>query len=376
MGPQGDCKANAVWATALMVALATAVFSTSAHAVIIQDGDFNQGITQPSEGETYYQNFANSSLIDGVWTVYDNNVDIVGPGSTPYAMDPPAGIACCVIYSVGTGSTGGVYQEFTVNLTGLYTLDFYYANNSYSTSTASAVVAVNTAAPIAVGTPPGGTSVTHDTSVAPANMNWTLFTETLLLDASTDYYLIFDTTYGANSGGVEFTDVQLTPAPLPATWSMLLIGLVGCGFMAHRGNNKRSAAHLLAAESTRTRTSSRKIAAAAVLFFFQLSERFDLDPSGSGGILRPPKAQASLVKLKFAIRCPLGLLRLSDALRWREPGIRPVLFCRRMLGCHKRHSGVTPCLAIAPRAPPGSRRREPGPDWSCDVPQWPTPCAE
>ena len=98
MGSPRDCRANAGWATALMVALATAAFSTSAHAVsLIQDGDFNQGITQPGVGETFFQNFANSSSIDGVWTVYDNNVDVVGPGGTPYAMDPPAGITCCVL---------------------------------------------------------------------------------------------------------------------------------------------------------------------------------------------------------------------------------------------------------------------------------------
>jgi hypothetical protein len=251
MGFPRECKANAVWATALMVALATAAFSTSAHAVsFIQDGDFNLGITQPGAGETFYQNFANSSSIDGVWTVYDNNVDIVGPGSSPYAMDPPAGITCCVLDSVGTGSTGGVYQEFTVPVPGLYTLGLYYANNSYSTSTASAVVAVSTSVPVA-GSTPAGTTITHDTSVAPTNMNWTPFTETLSLDAGTDYYLIFDTTYGANSGGVEFTGVQLTNgnfalAPLPPTWSMLLIGLVGCGFMAHRGKNKHSPANLAA----------------------------------------------------------------------------------------------------------------------------------
>ena len=97
------------------------------------------------------------------------------------------------------------------------------------------------------GSTPAGTTITHDTSVAPANMDWTLFTETMFLSAGTDY-LIFDTTYGANSGGVEFTDVQLTNgsfafAPLPPTWSMLLIGLVGCGFMAHRAKSKRSPAN-------------------------------------------------------------------------------------------------------------------------------------
>jgi hypothetical protein len=131
-------------------------------------------------------------------------------------------------------------------------LGFYYANNSYSTSTASAAVAVSTSVPVAGSTPAGATIVTHDTSVAPTNMNWTLFTETLSLDPLTDYYLILDTTYGANSGGVEFTDVQLTngsfvtATPLPPTWSMLLIGLVGCGFMAHRGKSKHSPANLAA----------------------------------------------------------------------------------------------------------------------------------
>ena len=129
MGSPRDCRANAVWATALMVALASAAFSTSAHAVIIADGDFNQGITQPGAGETFIGIFDLLSLIDGVWTVYDNNVDIVGPGSSQYAMDPPAGITCCVLDLSWDGyHGGGVYQGFTVNLTGLYTLGFDHAN--------------------------------------------------------------------------------------------------------------------------------------------------------------------------------------------------------------------------------------------------------
>jgi hypothetical protein len=39
------------------------------------------------------------------------------------------------------------------------------------------------------------------------------------------------------------TDVSLvSPTPLPSTWTMLIAGFVGLGFIAYRGAKKNSAA--------------------------------------------------------------------------------------------------------------------------------------
>jgi hypothetical protein len=177
-------------------------------------------------------------LPGGYWNVLDNNVDVVGSGPTPYGMTPPIGISCCVVDLVGFGNTGGIYQAFAAPVSGLYRLSVQYANNFYSTPTASAAVEI--------GTTPGDHSIfdhilTHVGSSA-ANMDWDLYTFTIFLTGSTPLYLGFDTTSGANSGGVVITDVAVNATPVPATWSLMLIGLVGLGYFAYRGKKKGSPA--------------------------------------------------------------------------------------------------------------------------------------
>jgi hypothetical protein len=58
-------------------------------------------------------------------------------------------------------------------------------------------------------------------------------------DQSTAQFADLQTEVFANS-------VTLAPTPLPSTWSMLLIGFAGLGFVAFRGNKKGSAASLAA----------------------------------------------------------------------------------------------------------------------------------
>jgi hypothetical protein len=229
-------RATALLATALIVGALDVTTSTGAHANLISDGDFDIA-PQPGLAQQYYINYS-SSLPGSFWNVLDNNVDVVGSGPTPYGMTPPIGISCCVVDLVGFGNTGGIYQAFTPAVSGLYRLSFQYANNFYSTNTASAAVEI--------GTTPGGNSilndsVTHSNSSA-ANMLWDLYTFTIYLTGSTPVYLGFDTTSGGNSGGVVITDVAVNATPIPATWSMMLIGLVGFGFFACRGTKKSSAA--------------------------------------------------------------------------------------------------------------------------------------
>ena len=229
-------RTTALLATALLAGALGVTTSTSARANLISDGDFDIA-PQPGLAQQYFINYS-GALPGGDWNVLDNNVDVVGSGPTPYGMTPPVGISCCVVDLVGFGDTGGIYQAFTAPVSGLYRLSFQYANNFYSTSTASAAVEI--------GTTIGGhdilnDSVTHSNSSA-ANMLWDLYTFTIYLTGSTPLYLGFDTTSGNNSGGVVITDVAVNPTPVPATWSLMLIGLVGLGFFAYRGTKKGSAA--------------------------------------------------------------------------------------------------------------------------------------
>jgi Protein of unknown function (DUF642) len=218
-------------------AVGATTISSTAHANLIQDSFFNVPPT-PDAGDSYFLNYS-TALPGGFWNVLDNNVDVVAPGANPYGMiGPLGGTTCCVVDLVGYGSTGGIYQTVTPILTGLYTLSFDYANNFYSTSTASAAVEV--------GTTGGGSTdffvddVTHSGSSF-SNMGWDVFSTSFILTAGTPYTISFDTTFGANSGGVVITDVALNngmavgaATPLPTTWALMLSGLALIGFLAFR----------------------------------------------------------------------------------------------------------------------------------------------
>ena len=241
-------KISGIAVTRALVAGALVVFAASSGANannLIADGSFNIA-PLPTASDQYYLNYS-TSLPGNDWFVLDNNVDVVNSGASPYAMTPPTG-SCCVVDLVGFGSTGGIYQSFSPIVSGLYKLSVEYANNFYSTSSAAAAVEIGTSAgdsSILSG------SITHSGSSF-GNMLWDVYTATVDLTSGSTYFLSFDTTSGANSGGVVIADVSLSnttglsAAPLPSTWTMLIAGFLGLGFMAFRGA-KRSSAALAAA---------------------------------------------------------------------------------------------------------------------------------
>jgi len=86
----------------------------------------------------------------------------------------------------------------------------------------------------------------YDDSILPTS-NPLVLNGGLLFDASGWEWNIFSTgpsaytiynNSGANEGGV----FALSASPLPATWTMLIAGLLGLGFVAYRGTKKGSAA--------------------------------------------------------------------------------------------------------------------------------------
>jgi len=45
--------------------------------------------------------------------------------------------------------------------------------------------------------------------------------------------------YGASNGGVFLDNVSVAAVPEPATWTMMLLGFLGIGFMVRRGSRRQ-----------------------------------------------------------------------------------------------------------------------------------------
>lgn len=201
---------------------------------LIANGSFEDpGITFP-----WYENFGTSTgdpnyagvgvNIPG-WTITTNNVDIVSDlTSTPAAADGNQ-----YLDLVGTGNSGGISsQAFTTVAGQTYTLSFAYGNNPWSTSTASALIQVLIDGLSA--------NITHDTSTTSA-IDWTTFSMNFV-GTGNPMTLSFLTTVGGNNGGVLLDDISVSATPLPATWTMMLTGLIGFGLVVYRRRVKVAAA--------------------------------------------------------------------------------------------------------------------------------------
>ena len=202
-------------ALALVAGLASI---TPSHANLLTNGSFED----PSIG-TWYVN--EPSGIPG-WTVTNNSVDVVAQG---YNGPSAAYNGQQYLDLVGFGSTGGIQSQSFATVAGQhYVLTFAYANNPWSTSTASANVSIV-----------DGLSntlflqeITHTGSTT-NTLGWTLFSQTFIGDGTSNT-IRFDETVGSNSGGVMFDGVSVAAVPEPATWALMICGFAGLGFMAHR----------------------------------------------------------------------------------------------------------------------------------------------
>lgn len=227
--------------------VAGAAITSNANATVvnlIQDGSFESptisswyeeyGATPPA-GTNYGGTSFSSS-----WTVTTNNVDIVSgaiTGSQAYSGSQYLDL-------VGTGTTGGISQTFATTVGTTYTLTFAYANNPWSTTTASASVSV-----VGSNGPEFYDTVTHDTSTTADGLFWTLFTATFVADSTTST-LSFTNLVGAENGGVLLDDVSVvdppSAVPEPATWVMMLAGFAGVGYLGYR-RKKNGGASMAAA---------------------------------------------------------------------------------------------------------------------------------
>ena len=215
---------------------ATALSATGANASsLITDGNFANDITSGIAGLGFNRYFAGQNLPaypsgNSPWVVDSGDVDFIGKyWVSPSGANPPSGTNGSV--DLNGDRPGSISQTFTSPNTGLYDLTFSLSGN------------------------PDGLPLKKEVAVTIDSVTKDVF---FTLDGNTHSNmkyvaesLFFDVTTGLNTltfasintpgqfGGV-IGNVSLTATPLPSTWSMLLAGFLGLGFIAYRA--KRSSA--------------------------------------------------------------------------------------------------------------------------------------
>ncbi len=188
----------------------------------------NGGFEDPQIGQ-WYVNYASGLP---AWNVFTNNVDIVAQG---FNGPSPAYEGNQYLDLVGFGSTGGIQQVFTTQIGQTYVVTFAYANNPWGGSANyAAEVDVFGASQLLTD------SVTHSNATT-SNLNWLTYSNTFVAN-SEQTRLSFNTTFGANSGGILLDAVAVSAVPELSTWAMMLFGFAGIGLVAYRRAKKASIA--------------------------------------------------------------------------------------------------------------------------------------
>jgi hypothetical protein len=135
--------------------------------------------------------------------------------------------------------------------TGLYTLTFDFLGNCGHSSNCGAFVSSPSGAWILSDTPYAGTANFPDSSTW-ESVSYTFATSTTtnldiedwsgsLYSGPGSFYLK-DLVLTNDPNGLLAGTLSVTAAPLPSTWTMMLIGFVGLGWFVYRGSKKNAAA--------------------------------------------------------------------------------------------------------------------------------------
>ncbi len=197
------------WSIATAVAF---VVSGSALATnLVQNGSFETPISNNQFGRNPQSWFAGQTL-DGFWYVSQGSIDIVRP---PYPPLPAAydGAQYIDLNGVPNTGMGGVYQDISVAVAGVYTLSFAQHGN-YSVNRTQARV-MN----VAFGSLFSG-SYAHSYGDP-----WLHHSVTITIDTPGTYRLSFVSTTPTNFEGAILDDVRLELVPEPASLTAIGVGL-------------------------------------------------------------------------------------------------------------------------------------------------------
>ena len=152
------------------------------------------------------------------------SVDLVGPGYYPN-LAYSTGNSVDLDGSTGSGNYPAGELQSTVSLpSGNYAVSFLLAGNLRGYSPQTTVIAIGSSSQDL--TPP---------NTQPYALETLYFT-------GVSGNLTFTDLGPSNQQGNLLDNVSVSATPLPSTWTMLIAGFVGLGFLAYRGTKKNSAA--------------------------------------------------------------------------------------------------------------------------------------
>jgi hypothetical protein len=173
------------------------------------------------------------------WTLTQGSVDTIGAG-TPYDFYPGNGLY--IDLNGSTNQYGGIEETTYLFGPGTYSVAF----NLGSSQGGQGGVDAGSTPKITDIFFTDNSSSTQAVSLPSTPADWTY--QVLTFTLTNPGYLVFQSATDPNIGspanqdvGNILDNVQVSTTPLPATWTMLLAGFIGLGFMAYRGRNKASA---------------------------------------------------------------------------------------------------------------------------------------
>ncbi len=236
----GRLTSNVAWSAALVAGAlaATAMSATGAGAAsLISDGDF-------LNSNASYSTIAAGGNIGGVWTVANattpstttGSVDLIGgywqSPSGPNASMGGTNGSVDLDGSGATASQASISQNVNATTGGLYDLCFSLSGNpDGGPTTKTAAVTID-----------GVTQYVSFNIGSNTHSNMGYVSENMLFTLASGSNTITFASYNTPGDyGAVIGNVSLTATPLPATWTMLLAGFAGLGFITYRGAKKNSA---------------------------------------------------------------------------------------------------------------------------------------
>jgi choice-of-anchor C domain-containing protein len=204
----------------------------------------NGGFETPTQGPPLFATFnipAGSTYITG-WTVVQGNVDLTNTccyGPLLNTLDPTSTQAVDLIGDnrLSAGVFGGLSQTFATVPGQQYQLTFDYSHNPGVPSPDFYAAQVT----VADAHVPANTVFSGQVSQANGPAPWVAFSQTFTANSDSTLLTFIDT-HGAFDAGIYLDDVSVTPlaAGVPdsgSTGAMMLLGVLGVGFLAHRWRN-------------------------------------------------------------------------------------------------------------------------------------------
>jgi hypothetical protein len=204
-----------------MVLLAVALASSTASAALVTNGSFENTANFVGDVNDTMSLPSGSTAMTS-WTVTNGTLAWIGPAN-PFGLTAQNGSYFLDLTGYHDNVPyGGVEQSIATSVGSQYLLSFYLGSSSQYGIPDSIVATA------------GGVSGTFTSTNPTPNNAWEL--ETLLFTATSSSTLI---SLVGNSGGeyIGLDNVAVSAVPEPSTWSMMILGFLGVGFLAYRRKN-------------------------------------------------------------------------------------------------------------------------------------------